>query len=213
MKLIDRLRQHRLRKDERGLAATEFALIAPLLITIFIGLIEASNYVYANQKVESSAANVLNIINQQSQPSLDDIQRIAMAVPEVAKPLQVGGGDFRVVYTAIQRDKPGRTADVFPEPYVLWQESYGNPGLGSSVLRYSRGGSKEQNKLNPGDLQGLQFTPGDQVIAVEVYIRYKPTIQTGFSPKYDTAMYYLNFSRPRKGSFSMSPREKSELTN
>lgn len=210
MKRTDLLTLRRLRRDRGGVAAIEFALIAPLLIAIFLGLIEASNYVYGNQKAESAAANVLNIINQQSQPSLDDLQRIASIVPEVALPVKIGGADYRVIYTAIQREKPGRVTDVFTDPYVLWQESYGNAGLGNSALSYVPRGSKEQNKLKPGDLQGLTFTAGDQVIAVEIYMRYQPTIQTGFTPNYDKAMYYMNFSRPRKGSFSISPREKSE---
>lgn len=210
MKRSDPCALRRFGRERSGLAAIEFALFAPLLVLIFIGLIEASNYVYSNQKVESAAANVLNITNQQAQLSLEDLRRIAEIVPEVAVPNIVRPSDYRVIFTAVQRDKPSAAGESQPLPYVLWQESFGNRSLGESALRYQTGGGKQQNALRPGDLRDLSFTPGDQVIAVEVYMRYAPTIETGFSPHYDRSMYYLNFSRPRKGAFSVSPRDKSE---
>lgn len=44
--------------DQTGVAATEFALIAPVLIVILIGTIDAGSYINARMKIETAARTV-----------------------------------------------------------------------------------------------------------------------------------------------------------
>lgn len=71
--LTHSLRQPSLRqmaKSESGLAATEFALLLPVLVLLFFGLVEASTAMTVNRKV-AIAANTLADLAAQSETLLD----------------------------------------------------------------------------------------------------------------------------------------------
>jgi Flp pilus assembly protein TadG len=70
--------------DERGAAAIEFAFIAPLLITMYLGTMEISRGLQVNKKVGRSASSAADLIAQVSQGALnkttiEDILKIGKA--------------------------------------------------------------------------------------------------------------------------------------
>lgn len=56
---------HRLRGDERGIAAVEFALILPLMLMIYMGLVELSRGMRAAQKLDLVAHTLADLTAQQ----------------------------------------------------------------------------------------------------------------------------------------------------
>ncbi len=86
--------------DERGAAAIEFAFIAPLLITLYLGTMEISRGLQLNKKVGRSASASADLIAQVDQGALDkatieDILKIGKATLQpynLAKPTIIATG-------------------------------------------------------------------------------------------------------------------------
>src|SRR3982074_3840888 len=60
-----------LRKDCRGVAATEFVMIVPLMLTMFFGMVEFSSGVAVDRKV-TLVARTLSDLTSQSPSSVSD---------------------------------------------------------------------------------------------------------------------------------------------
>lgn len=67
IRLADRLpgNLRRFRKDNEGVAALEFAIIAPILVLLFLGTIEISLAVAVDRKVSRVSSAVADLITQQ----------------------------------------------------------------------------------------------------------------------------------------------------
>jgi Flp pilus assembly protein TadG len=68
------------RRDRRGIAAIEFALIAPLLLAMYFVTMEVSQAIETNKKVGRVGSIVADLVTQQKQVDtngLDDIMKIA----------------------------------------------------------------------------------------------------------------------------------------
>ena len=73
----------RFSRDKRGIAAIEFALIVPLMLTIYLGTIEISAAVSINKKVSRVSATVADLVTQQTEVNksqLEDIMAVGEAV-------------------------------------------------------------------------------------------------------------------------------------
>jgi hypothetical protein len=99
--------------------------------------------------------------------------------------------------------------------YVRWQKTFGGISDGSA-FRYLPSGSREANQVQPAELNGFVFAPGDQVIVVEVYFDYTPILfNLGNIIQYDLGLenarlYYQSPpTRPRVGSFHLDPDSPS----
>ncbi|GHC67115.1 TadE/TadG family type IV pilus assembly protein [Limoniibacter endophyticus] len=66
----------RFASDRRGVAVVEFAIIAPLLIMIYLMMVEASQAIDTNKKLDRSAYMVADLITQQSSISRQDIDAV-----------------------------------------------------------------------------------------------------------------------------------------
>ncbi|MEZ5839538.1 MAG: TadE/TadG family type IV pilus assembly protein [Hyphomicrobiales bacterium] len=199
------------RKDNSGVAAIEFALMLPLLVLLFLGCAEGSQYIYANQKLKSSTYNILNLVNMQENVSVAQLQAIAGVISEVSRPVNVDLSTAKVIVTAMQRDLANKNNSQFKKAYVHWQEEFGASGLGESQFAYASGGSKEDNALPESALNGFSFAEGDQIIAVEIFAKYDPLIESEVTDSLlgtdRSMMYFLASARPRKGAFQFKPDE------
>lgn len=66
-----------------GMAAVEFALIAPIMIALFFGLVEVCNILDAQQKVTSVASTAADLVGQSTtltQSNLDDVFSASSAI-------------------------------------------------------------------------------------------------------------------------------------
>lgn len=65
-----------LRRDTRGIAALEFALIAPILVVMLIGAIDVSRAVALNQRMSLITQMVADLVARETQLTADDVRAI-----------------------------------------------------------------------------------------------------------------------------------------
>lgn len=204
MKNSDRSFPNRLRRDERGAIAIEFALTLPLFVLIFMSMVVFSDFIYAQQKMKNAAANVLNLVNSELEVSIDELHSMMQIVPEVAAPISLEPEDYRVVITAIQRDLGDDHA------YIRWQEAEGPLTYGDTQFPYLPGGDEDDNEVTPEQLNGYELFEGEQLIAVEVFMLYdlivdSPLAQNLLDLNNNNGMRHMVVARPRTGAFQSIP--------
>lgn len=72
--------------DRRGVSAVEFALLAPLMITLYVGCAEVSDAVGADRKVSLTAAALTNLSSQVTIISTTDMTNILDASSAIISP-------------------------------------------------------------------------------------------------------------------------------
>jgi len=72
--------------DRRGVSAVEFALLAPLMITLYVGCAEVSDGVSADRKVSLTAAALANLSSQVATISTSDMTNILDASSAIIAP-------------------------------------------------------------------------------------------------------------------------------
>lgn len=80
-------------RDVRGMAAVEFAIILPMMLTIFFGTIEVSNGVTVDRKVTLAARTLSDLISQGTTATDTDVSNAfkmgaAIMTPYAATPLK-----------------------------------------------------------------------------------------------------------------------------
>lgn len=85
---------HRFARDRRGVSAVEFALLAPVMIALYLGCVETSDGVAAGRKVSLTAAALANLTAQVSTITSGDMTNIldassAIIVPYSASNLKI----------------------------------------------------------------------------------------------------------------------------
>jgi Flp pilus assembly protein TadG len=101
----------RFRHDAGGAAAIEFAFIAPLLITLWLGTMEISQGIEVNKKVGRTASTIGDLISQKNPITMDEMKDI-MNIGEAA--MQPYNRDMpTMIVTAIN-------IDASLAPTVVW---------------------------------------------------------------------------------------------
>lgn len=73
-------------RDRRGVSAVEFALLAPIMITLYFGCVEVSGGVAADRKVSLTSAALANLAAQTSSISSDDMSNMLDAASAIIAP-------------------------------------------------------------------------------------------------------------------------------
>lgn len=99
----------RLRKfaaDHRGVSAVEFALIAPLMVTIYIGGVEVTQAVSVSRKTTLVAHTVADLVAQDTTVTNSEISDILAASATVASPYSTS--NLKVTVSSINIDASGK---------------------------------------------------------------------------------------------------------
>lgn len=142
--------------DRGGLGAVEFALIAPVLLLIYLGSADLADGFDTNKKVSRSASSLADLVARQlsvTKNDLDDMFNIGRA-----SLLPYGRSDPKIRITAIRID--GTTSAKNLTPKVDW--SYAN----IANFAAKKGGN--------GDLPAGLVGEGSYFIKVDVELDYKP---------------------------------------
>lgn len=119
MKIHSLLR--RWQRQEDGVTATEFAVIAPVLLTLWLGTVETVNYVWANSKVEDAAGIVGDLVAQHRSMTDTQLKQVLEAATMAIEPLPTNGMDLYVASVIACPCGGGSAAMCYK---VLWSRKW-----------------------------------------------------------------------------------------
>jgi Flp pilus assembly protein TadG len=99
------LRLSALRRDQRGISAVEFAMVLPLMVTLYLGVVEVSQGVAAQRKVTLTARTIADIASQYTTVKNADMTNMMNAASSVLAPFNVG--QLKVTVSAVSIDGNG----------------------------------------------------------------------------------------------------------
>ncbi|HEY6579096.1 MAG TPA: TadE/TadG family type IV pilus assembly protein [Rhizomicrobium sp.] len=106
----------RLRRSACGLAAVEFALLAPVLATLLLGTIELCNALECRQKVVSETSSVADLVAQASSVSNADLANIFDAGNSILVPFAAADATI-VVSSIVNNPLNGQDTVAWSQPY------------------------------------------------------------------------------------------------
>jgi Flp pilus assembly protein TadG len=110
----------RLRRDNRGVSAVEFALIAPAMIASYFGMAEITQALLAERKAAHAASAIGDLVAQSSSVSSADITDIFGIAATIMSPYSTATLKMRVSSV---------TADSAGTPKVDWSSGSGLTAL------------------------------------------------------------------------------------
>jgi Flp pilus assembly protein TadG len=141
-----------LRRDERGVSAVEFAMLLPLMLTLYLGAVEVSQGVTIHRKVTLTARTVADLASQVTSINNASMTNMLKAAEAVIAPFPAG--ELKVTVSAVTIDANGVAT-------VAWSDTLNGTarGVNSTV-----------------SLPTALNVPNSQLIWGEVYYTYTPTI-------------------------------------
>lgn len=137
--------------NRRGVIATEFALVAPVLILLWVGMVEFATAHLVAQKVETAAQSAADIIAQDDFTDTAKLANIDAAIDTILVPYDPGQMGYRI--TSIVANENGVND-------VVWNKT---------------GGTVAVDVPNPTIADELT-SPGDSVIVVTVTYKHTPVL-------------------------------------
>jgi Flp pilus assembly protein TadG len=105
-----------LRAAKRGVAAVEFALILPIMVTMYLGSVEITELLLANRRLENVAASAADILARDTMITETELTDVSTAMQLLMEPNPASG--LKVRLSAITITNNGTTATV------TWSRSY-----------------------------------------------------------------------------------------
>ena len=172
----------RLRRDVRGIAASEFALILPILVLFSAGTIEYSRLILLTQKLQSGSFILADLTARDKTLSTTQLDNIFLALDNIIQPFPFDV-DGKAIVTSIGYDATAK------KPVVNWQRT----GAGS-LSATSEVGEAGKTATLPSD---LTIASGETIISAEVYYQFEPLFGLGIAPRTIRKVAYY---KPRLGS-------------
>ncbi|MDX1292738.1 MAG: TadE/TadG family type IV pilus assembly protein [Hyphomonas sp.] len=135
-----------IRYNKDGVSAVEFALIAPILIFIYLGAVELSLLMRVDRRVTSTTASLGDLTARLATVTDDDMEEMFAAAEVMMQPYDAQNATMRI--SSIVDNGDGK-------PTVKWSDAYKMPA-------YSQG-----TKLTVPD--GIISSPGSIILAEVVY--------------------------------------------
>jgi Flp pilus assembly protein TadG len=107
-------RARHLAGDQRGVSAVEFAMLLPLMITLYLGVVEISQGVSIDRKVTLTTRTVADLASQVSSINNADMTNILNATASVIAPYDAS--KLKVTVTAV-------TIDANSKATVVWSDT------------------------------------------------------------------------------------------
>lgn len=165
-------------RDRSGIAATEFAVIVPIMMVLFFGVVEFSTAVAVNRKVTIVARTLSDLVSQNA--SINDIQltNIFTAGTVVMTPYSSPPYSPLTLHKTISElwvDPATHTAKV------QWSQGYAPRGIGSLVT-----------------VPTALVVDGSYLIYSEVQYLYTPTVSFGLMAASGVNLTDVSYTRPRQ---------------
>lgn len=176
------------RRQERGVAALEFALMLPILMVMLLGAMDVTRYMLYQQKVDRIAFTVTDLVTQSQSVTTAKMNDIALAAAQIMQPFPFGAEGV-IIVSSIYKDP----TQAFP--VIRWQYSGGG-----TLARGSKIGNVSGTPTLPN---GLTLNDKDNVIITEAYYRFTPLFNSGYTPPTD--VYKVAIYKPRLGTLLSLP--------
>jgi Flp pilus assembly protein TadG len=154
MRCFTTARLRRFGRDERGVSAVEFAMLLPLMVTLYLGGVEISQAVSADRKTTLVAHTLADLVAQAKDVKTSDLTNILNASAAVLYPFS--SANVTTTVSSVCIDATGAIATV------AWSS---NPALRSGVV----------TSLINGGLMGAA-NANTSLIWGEATYAFKPTI-------------------------------------
>ena len=171
----------RFRGDCRGLAAVEFALIVPLMLTIVFGTIEITNGVAVNRKVDLVSRTLSDLTSRATAVSSTDVTSF----------FTVGGA---IMQTYPSAPLLATITEVYIDPTTVTGKVQWSQG---SAVRAANTTVTVPAGLISKDTSG-NVVPNQYLILSEVSYTYTPAV--GYVMRTGVNLSASNFTRPRQSN-------------
>lgn len=141
-----------LANDERGVSAVEFAMLLPLMLTLYLGAVEVSQGIGADRKVTLTARTVSDLVSQVSSINNAGMTNSLNAAAKVMAPYP--SDNLKVVVSSVSIDAQGKAT-------IAWSDTFNGAARakGSTVA-----------------LPAALAVPNSSLIWSEVQYAYTPVI-------------------------------------
>jgi Flp pilus assembly protein TadG len=136
--------------DRRGVSAVEFALLAPVMIALYLGMVEVSDGIGADRKVSLTASTLANLTAQYTTISSTDMSNILDASSAIITPYSASNLSMTVSCINIDSNK---------NVTLKWSVARNTSALSGAISI-------------PTDLQ----VPGTQLILAQAFYAYTPIV-------------------------------------
>ena len=142
----------RFARDRRGVSAVEFAVLAPVMIGLYLGCVEISDGVSASRKVSLTAATLANLATQVTTISTSDMTNILNASSAIIAPYSAS--NLKSTLSCLKVDSTGRVT-------VAWSATLNGTAraTGSAIT-----------------IPSALAVPSSQLLFSEVVYAYTPTV-------------------------------------
>ncbi len=151
--------------DRRGVAAIEFAIIAPLLLSLYFVTMEVSQGIETNKKVSRVGSMVADLVTQQQTIVKSEIDAIMKIGEAILQPYNRSVG--KIVVTAIEI-----TDEATPKVKVVWERKLVEGSASAGVAKGTATTVPPALKIK-----------GTFLIRVESDLEYVPVIKWAASSK------------------------------
>ena len=149
--------------DRRGVAAVEFAFIAPLMVLLFFGLAQLSQAIIASRHANHAASTLGDLVSQCSNINDTDLSNIFAAGGDIMAPLPAGATLLGQRVTSVEvTDSKGTTQ-------AQWSSASDQANLTTAY-------ATNQNVTLPAN---IVTTQGDSVILAESVYKYTFPLAAG----------------------------------
>ena len=169
-------------RDCRGVSATEFALILPILVLFSAGTIEYSRLIMLTQKLQSGAFILADLAARDRTLSEDQLENIFLAIDNGIQPFEFAA-DGKAFVTSVGVDASNKTV-------VNWQRA----GSGDLAATSGVGSTEGALATLPDD---LDIAAGETIIAAEVFYAFAPLFGIGLAPR---TIHKVSYYKPRLGT-------------
>jgi Flp pilus assembly protein TadG len=116
MRLRLRLRSFASRwRDDRGVAAVEFAFIAPVLLVLYLGGFELSQAMATYRKVSDTTVELANVAAQYTTMSAADVSSVMNASSQIMAPYATS--NLTIVLSEVTTDANNQAKVTWSQPY------------------------------------------------------------------------------------------------
>ena len=153
-------------RDARGVAAVEFALLLPVMLTLYIGSVEVTQLLTVDRKVVLLSRTVGDLTTQSSSVTNTDLDAIMNAASSVLTPLSTAPSQIRITSIAIS-DSGSPNPAVPKKATVCW--SYHRNW---DVSNFGHG-TELSTSVVP---TALRSDSGTSIVLAQVQYPYQPAI-------------------------------------